>query len=89
MSVVTDVILITAVDEDNEKGIVARLFLERVDHPAGGNKAMQCGVYMGAFNHLVIERFIQNVRALKWHDRECVQLMVKEEDDNQFRIIEI
>jgi hypothetical protein len=55
----------------------------------GGTKFMEARIYMGAFNHLDLSAFLNHLRKIRWEDRDCVQLIVKEQDDDKFRIIEL
>lgn len=98
MSHVTDVILIKGIhlgdnyppelmklncyliiDLKYKKGLKAALF-------TGGNKEMQCDVYMGAFNNLDIDDFLEVFDSIEWEEPECVQLLVKGEHEDLFTI---
>jgi hypothetical protein len=65
--------------EENEKGRLVRL-----DSSAGGRKAMQCVVALGAFNYLDIPDFLAHAWSLKWEDDEAVQIFIKDEEDDLF-----
>jgi len=99
MSHVTDIILMTSIDdgagdreghpnadklsayiEKNHRGHT----LVRVDCHAGGNKGMQCDVFMSAINHMDIEAFVAWFHGIEWERPESVQLLVKDEHDDRF-----
>lgn len=103
MSVVTDIILVTAVDDRTtcreepsatkfNSAIAARVCvgleqaLQQVDGHAGGNKAVQCDVFMAAINYLDRDALLTEFRKMKWESPECVQLMLKGEHDDVFTI---
>ena len=58
--------------------------LKRVDDFAGGGKAIQAAVFMGAFNSLEIPEFVAAVGAAPWEDRGRLALFVKDEHDERF-----
>jgi hypothetical protein len=102
MSVVTDIILVTGIDDgaerEDEHPNADRLsaYLERehggrglakVDQHAGGRKAMQCDVFMAAVNFLDKDAFLAWFHAIEWHDPEQVQLMLKGEQEERLTII--
>src|SRR5262245_44259689 len=105
MSVVTDIILVTIIDDgaerDGEHPNVDRLnawihetqgppeALRKVDDDAGGNKAMQCDVFMAAINYLDKPGLIRAFRGIPWEAAEAVQLMLKGEDDDLFTMFQI
>ena len=101
MSHVTDIIFITAIEDgaDAEAGhpntdklseYIAREHnnnkLLKVDEHAGGNKAIQCDVFMAAINYMDIDTFIAWFHTIKWEYPESVQLLIKDEHDDQFTI---
>jgi hypothetical protein len=55
----------------------------------GGSKMLEAHLYVGAFNHIDLRSFITHLRSIKWERPECVQLFVKEEDDERFRLINV
>lgn len=65
-----------------------------VDDPAlprgwyGGSKVLEAFLFLGAFNHLDLRRFIDHLKTLPWACSENVQLSVREQDDVRFRIID-
>lgn len=96
MSVVTSIILTTslveeddlycpAVEELNEWMLANRYGeFKRVDEYAGGNKAMQAVVFMGAFNYLDMDKFAETFRKVRWEDRDSVKLFVQYEEETCF-----
>ena len=97
MSVVTDVILMVPVGADPRvvDHVNARLAttlrasgcgLRKVDQHAGGNKAVQADVYMGAFSYLSRQAVLGILAAAPWDadDRACVRVAIKEEWDDAF-----
>jgi len=60
-------------------------FREVTDH-AGGNKHLECRVYLSAFNHADTHRIVEAVRQAPWRDREMVQLFVKEQEEELFTL---
>jgi hypothetical protein len=55
----------------------------------GGSKMLEANLYVGAFNHLDLCRFITHLRSIKWEMPEQVQLFVKEQEDERFRLINV
>jgi hypothetical protein len=55
----------------------------------GGTKFMEANLYVGAFNHFDLDDFVAFLKTVKWEEPEDVQLIVKEEWETKFRIIEI
>jgi hypothetical protein len=101
VSLVTDIILITAVGDsvsDGESETEAMLEVQSwlgrgnygqlvaVDKWAGGNKAMQAEVWMGAFNYFKLEEFVAFVKSQKWESPDRVQVLTQREEDAVFAI---
>jgi len=83
MSVVTDIILVTAIED----GAYRPSFdLVKVDQYAGGGKAVQCDVFMSAVNYLVLEDLLDWFKSVRWEYPEQVQLFVKGEHDDKFAV---
>jgi len=55
----------------------------------GGSKFLETPLYIGAYNHLNIEGLIEHLKIVNWDYPEAVQLILKEQDSDKFRIIEI
>lgn len=55
----------------------------------GGTKFLERPLYIGALNHLDLEDFINYLKEIEWEEKEYVQIIVKQEQDEKFKIIEI
>jgi hypothetical protein len=55
----------------------------------GGSKFFAGDVAIGAFNYLHLKKFIEHIQTLKWEMPDEVQLIVREQDDTRFRIINV
>lgn len=55
----------------------------------GGSKFLEVPLYIGAINHLALEEFVDYLRSIEWVSPEYVQVIVKEQDDDKFKIIEL
>jgi hypothetical protein len=99
MSRVTNVILtahVGPVPADEEIAFINRFLkdhdgggggeFKEVTCHAGGYKRMECRVYLSAFNHADTDLIIRAVQETPWSDREMVQLFVKEQEEEQFRL---
>jgi hypothetical protein len=53
---------------------------------AGGPKNMECRVYLSALNHASTEIIIKAVQQAPWRDREMVQVFVKEQEEELFKL---
>jgi hypothetical protein len=98
VSVVTDIILVTAIEDggfDGQHPNVDKMNewfqaryrgarLVKVDQHGGGNKAMQCDVFMGAINFLDVDALLAAFKAIEWQQHESVQLMLKQEHEERF-----
>ena len=88
MSVVTSIVVWTFLDETaamrdaqywlKEQGYPRGLVF--VNDQAGGNKALQVDVWVGAFNYFPTEGFIRMLRAQKWEWLSHVAAFVEEEE---------
>jgi hypothetical protein len=58
--------------------------LVKVSQHAGGNKALEHHLWIGAFNWLDIEALIEVFRRVKWCYPDLVQLFVKHEHDDYY-----
>jgi hypothetical protein len=54
----------------------------------GGSKYLEAGLAIGAFNHLDLDDPVRHLRALAPGD-PYLQLIVMEQEDNRFRIINV
>jgi hypothetical protein len=57
-----------------------------VSHLAGGVKHMECRIYVSAFNHTNLTTILGAVDQAPWIDKETVQVFVKEQGDDLFKI---
>ena len=55
----------------------------------GRGKALECSVYVGAYNRLELDDFVEHLRGIDWNAPEFVQLFVKDQGDMAFRVISI
>jgi len=94
MSRVTNVILTAHVTEEIESvnrflettdGGGGGKFVEVTEH-AGGYKQMECNVYLAAFNHADTNVILKAVQQAPWRDRNMVQVFVKEQEEEVFRL---
>lgn len=88
MSVVTNVILTTEIsDEDTIAQVNAGLDRMEKSHllPVHTSwhrgKAVEINIYIGAYNHFNLEKFVEIVQAVTWDDPQCVRLFVNEQND--------
>src|SRR5690242_20251391 len=100
MSRVTNAILTAHVgphgDFDNEINAVNKFLRETdgggggqfidVTSDAGGPKHMECRVYLSAFNHADTDIIVRAVDEAPWRDKEMVQLFIKEQEEEVFRL---
>jgi hypothetical protein len=99
MSNVTDIILITAIDDCSSDGVANHYllskflitnhkgsFLRQVDGIAGGDKNFHSDVFMAAVNYLEPEKFLSAFYAIKWDNPQRVQLLIRHEADNDFTV---
>ena len=64
-------------------------FGKAINAYAGGFRALECQVYVAAFNHFILDEFIEFVKSLHWVAPEDVQIFIQEQEDNKFRIVEM
>jgi hypothetical protein len=53
----------------------------------GGSKYLEAELYAGAFNGFDIDEFMDHLRTIEWQDPRCVQMFIREQDDERFQII--
>ena len=92
MSLVTNIILTTAVgDEDMFPVLAEALNLcdpaipppIRVDQHGAHGKVMEANVYVGAYNYLRLDDFTRSVEIVAWVASDNVRLFVLEQNDEQ------
>lgn len=55
----------------------------------GGSKILETPLYVGAYNHLDLDKLMEHLKSINWLMPECVQIIVKEQDSEKFKIIGI
>lgn len=55
----------------------------------GGGKFMEANIYIGAFNHFNLKSFINHLKNIKWENPQDVQLIVREEKDFKFKLLDV
>ena len=55
----------------------------------GGTKFLEACLAVGAFNHLDLQEFLQHLKAINWAEPQSVQLILKDQEDYKFRIIDL
>jgi hypothetical protein len=102
VSSVTNLILHMGILENKDQRIaeVNKYFLEKdtkplisIEAPArgwyGGDKYLECNLYLGAFNYLYLGEFVAHLKSLSWEEPGSLQAIVKEQGDDNFRIIDV
>ena len=56
----------------------------QVNAHAGGKRSMNNNVYLAGINHLDADGLLKAFRDAPWNEPECVQLMLKKEEDNLY-----
>lgn len=96
MSTVTDVMLITGLGENPhiidlfsktliEHGVSEGRSLLKIEE-CGGSHAFQAGLYVGAYNYLDQDKALEVFRSLAWESPDQVQLMLKYESWDRFKV---
>ena len=70
--------------QENKYGV----FSVDADVISGGRKHLETPLFVAAFNHFRLEDFCNYVRSLKWEYPDCVQVIIQEQNDDKFRLIE-
>ncbi len=60
-----------------------------VEGAYGGSKYMEQPLYAAAFNYLNLDDFLRELRRIEWKHSENVRVMVCEQDDDAYRMIEL
>lgn len=55
----------------------------------GGTKNLEANILIGAYNHLDLQPLLIALQKIKWENPQDVVLMVKEENDTKFKIVDI
>lgn len=102
MSRVTNIILSTGYENDLDKIIdqINAYLIEKGMHTGlvsidtdtlprgwyGGSKMLECELFIGAFNYLHLEEFLEHLKSYSWQYPECVQVIYKEQQDDRFSV---
>jgi hypothetical protein len=98
MSVVTNIILSIGISEKPERIKEVNKYFDNgicfvsVDDEKlprgwyGGSKMLECEIFIGAFNHLYFEGFMEHLKSVKWEYPEILQVIIKGDDDDIFHI---
>jgi len=105
MSIVTNLIICCSLLEDKDKitdefekythnghpfGIVSVTNEKLPKDWYGGEKNLECIVFIGAYNHLDLDCFLGFMKTeMSWEAPDLVQIIVKEENDIKFRLIDL
>jgi len=55
----------------------------------GGTKMLEVTILIGALNHFPLQAFIKHLQSIEWGEMEVVQLFIKDQEDTEFRLIDI
>jgi hypothetical protein len=92
MSRVTNVLVTAGIDEPGVPVLNKWLELENygvlhnVTLAAGGSKAVEADVWLGAFNYLNLKEFASAVERVKWESPGSVAIFIKEQEDERFEL---
>jgi hypothetical protein len=99
MSVVTNVILTYPLGWGNgyeeARDAEVNAFFEhrgfcKVDNFAGGTKAMETNVLLGAFNHLDLKALIEHLKTkVGWEDPEDIRMFVQGQEEEHFHEVKL
>jgi hypothetical protein len=99
MSEVTNVLLAFSILEDDDARIAdVNAWLEASCGHAlksvwdnrdcyGGGKAMEAPLFAAALNYLPLDQFLAHLRTVRWKEPDCVQLILRGQHDDRWRII--
>ncbi len=104
MSLVTNIVFAFSIIEENDPGDEDKyLLVEKInqwlsergygefgdaDQSNRGFKALEIPTYVGAFNFLMLDEFLEFIKALPWKEPENVQIFIKEQGDEKYRLLE-
>lgn len=100
MSRITDIVIVTSLDENpetieflndyfqHEMSTVGRPFVDISRH-AGGNKVFCGRVYAASINYLNVFEFIERAHSAPWAYPGAVQLLMQREEDGGFKRIDL
>ncbi len=84
MSHVTNIIVTTFPDDDL---FVPKFGLLRLDELCGGDKNMECDVYLSAMNDLSLDKILSWFKTTPFEFPEYSQLLYKEQNDDLFTMV--
>jgi hypothetical protein len=53
----------------------------------GGSKTLERPTFIGAFNYIGLDDFLDHLRTLPWKEPESVQVIICDQHDDEYRII--
>lgn len=99
MSLVTNVVVSCSILDTEKLPEVNKVFktgrgqhccnnvgLNDVGDAAGGCKALETPLWVGAFNYFLKDNFLEHIRQVEWQQPEAAQVFVKEHEDDTFVI---
>jgi hypothetical protein len=102
MSVITNIVLSIGLTDElrgrlaavntffgEVKGLVSVDDSSLPDAWYGGNKRVCAGMSLGAFNGMDLPGFLKHLQSIPWDSPRKVQLLVMEEEDERFRLINV
>ena len=99
MSMVTDIVLLCPLEQGKALSKINDYLkstynnrLKEISEYCGGNKAFQADLWVGAFNSMDTKEFLECVKDVAddpiWDCCDKIQLMIKEENEEEFRVYE-
>lgn len=55
----------------------------------GGSNMLETPLYVGAYEDLDIEGLVHHMKMIEWEELENVQLIMKEQDSDKFKIVDL
>ena len=99
MSLVTNVIFKVACGDEDKIVKLNGLFKSGVEFKScddvegggwyAGSRRLECYIYPGAFNYLVMEDLVDAINKIEWEYPECVQLLAQGQEDDKFEDIKL
>ena len=59
------------------------------EYQLGGEKGLEANLFVAAFNYMPLPKLVDAVRSAKWYAPDCVQLFIKDEDDDRFHEVTV
>ena len=101
MSWVANILLHVGLDDEHQIATVNAFFEARQgrfvsledpslpEHWYGGPKSLEVILALGVFNFLDIDELVEHLRTIEWNEPECVQLLVCDQEDHHFSVIDL